>query len=80
MYLLNKNKNKFKKKKKKNAIIDGENSKEEISNDIIFIIKININENIESSFLNNQKDPSIISIDIEKKNSQFLIIYEFGRN
>ena len=70
----NKNKNKFRKKEeKKSAIIDRDDSEEETSNDILNRIRINTNENNESSILNNQKDPSKISIEDDKHKKLDLI-------
>jgi hypothetical protein len=48
-----KNKKNLGKKKRKNAIIDKENSEEEITNDILNRIGININENNKPPNLNN---------------------------
>ena len=74
--LFGKNKNNFRKKEeKKTGIIDREDSEEETSNDILNRVRINTNENNESSILNNQKDPSRISID-EKKNKKLELIKE----
>ena len=72
----NKKKNNLKKKEeKKSAIIDREDSEEETSNDILNRIRINTNENNESSILNNQKYPSKISID-DDKNKKIELIKE----
>ena len=74
--LFGKNNKKLRKKEeKKSAIIDREDSEEETSNDILNRIRINTNENNQSSILNNQNDPSKISID-DKKNKKLELIKE----